>query len=251
MNNLVKASAKFLRRNGSTILTWVGGLGVFATAVVTADATTKAVKRVKQAEEAKGEELTKTEVIKAAAPAYVPAIATGGATIACIFGANRLNKRQQASLISGYALLDTSYKEYKKKVEEMYGEDANKKVTEEIAKDHYEETDIMPKDKNRLFYDTFSMRYFESTIEKVQRAEYELNRELSMQDYVYLNEWYDYLGIDGIESGHQYGWTTWMNYELYWQNWIDFNHTKTTMDDGLEVIVIDFFTEPQIGFEDY
>lgn len=253
MNNLVKASVRFFRRNGSTILTWMAGVGVVGTVAVTTKATKEAVERVKHAEEAKGDVLTKTEVIKVAAPAYVPVVATGTATIACIFGANRLNKRQQAALMSGYALLDTSYKQYKKKVEELYGEDANQKVNEEIAKDHYEniDEDIKPKDKTRLFYDTFSMRYFESTIEKVQRAEYNLNRDLSMRDYVYLNEWYDYLGIDGIESGFNYGWTTWMNFDLYWQNWIDFSHTKTTMDDGLEVMVIDFFTEPQMNFEDY
>lgn len=251
MNNLVKASVMFVRRNGSTILTWAAAIGVVGTAVVTADATKKAAKRVKQAEQAKGEELTKTEVFKAAAPAYIPVVVTGAATISCIFGANKLNKRQQAALLSGYALLDSSYKEYKKKVEEMYGEGADKEIEEEIVKDHRDEVKNLPKDEIRLFYDTFSMRYFESTIDTVRLAEYNLNRDLSMRDYVYLNEWYDYIGLEHIDTGFDYGWSTSMNFDMYWQSWIDFYHNKTVMDDGLEVIVIDFFIEPQIGFEDY
>lgn len=253
MNNLVKASARFFRRNGSTILTWMAGVGVVGTVVVTTKATKEAVERVKHAEELKGDALTKTEVITVAAPVYIPVVATGTATIACIFGAHRLNKRKQAALISGYALLNNSYKEYKKKVEELYGEDAHEKVVAEIAKDHYEkvEENTEPKDNTQLFYDTFSMQYFESTLEKVLRAEYNLNRDLIMQESVYLNDWYDYLGIDGVESGYEYGWTPWMNYDHYWQKWIDFSHTKTTLEDGLEVTIIDFFTEPRLGFVDY
>lgn len=253
MINLVNASAKFLRRNGSTILTWMGGLGVLGTVVVTTTATKEAVKRVKQAEEAKGEDLTKLEVIKVAAPVYIPVAATGAATIACIFGANRLNKRKQAALISGYALLNNSYNEYKKKVKELYGEDAHENVIAEVAKEQYEKVEetVEAEDKTQLFYDTFSMQYFESTMENVLRAEYNLNRDLIMHESAYLNDWYAHLGIEGIESGYEYGWTPWMNYDHYWQKWIDFTHTKTTLDDGLEVVIIDFFTEPRLGFVDY
>ena len=251
MNNLVKASVMFVRRNGSTILTWVVAIGVVTTAVATADATIKATKRVEQAKQEKGEDLTKAEVVKAAAPAYIPAVVSGATTIACMFGANVLSKRQQAALISGYALLENSYKEYKKKVDEMYGEDASEKVEEEIVKDHHEEIDNLPKNNLRLYYDSFSMRYFEASIETVRLAEYNLNRDLSMRDYVYLNEWYDYLGLEHIDTGFEYGWSTPMNFDMYWQTWIDFHHERTVLDDGLEVIVIDFFTEPQIGFEDY
>lgn len=263
MNKLVRHTKLFLSRNGSTILTCMGGVGLVATAVLTAQATPKAMTRVENAREEKGEELTKVETAIAAAPAYIPPVITGIATLACMFGANALNKRQQASLISAYALLDNSYKEYKKKVGELYGEDANSKVKEEIAKDKYEESELMPSDGMKLFYDDFSGRIFESTIEKVLEAEYNLNRDLSMQGYATLNEFYNYLGLVPIDGGDELGWSSGMNFDYYWQEWIDFghhkttvgkigfSHQKTTMGDDLECIMIVMFNEPTLGWEEY
>ena len=83
--------------------------------------------------EEKGEELTNFEIVKTAGPAYIPATVTGIATIACIFGANVLNKRRQAALMSAYALLDTSYKEYKGKLKELYGEEVHQNIVNSIA----------------------------------------------------------------------------------------------------------------------
>lgn len=251
MNKLVRHTKLFFSRNGSTILTCMGGVGLVATAVLTAKATPKAMTRVENAREEKGEELTKVETVIAATPAYIPPIITGAATLVCMFGATALSKRQQASLVGAYALLDNSYKEYKKKVNELYGEGASNNVKAEIAKDKYEESDIKPADGMKLFYDDFSGRLFESTIEKVQEAEYNINRDLSMQGYATLNEFYDYLGLVPIDGGDDLGWSAAMNFDYYWQQWIDFGHHKTTMGDDLECIMITMFSEPTLGWEEY
>lgn len=251
MNNLLRHTKLFVSRNGSTILTCMGGVGLVATAVLTATATPKAMKRVENARKEKGEELTKMETVVAAAPAYIPPVFTGLATLGCMFGVNMLSKRQQASLVSAYALLDNSYKEFKKKARELYGEDATQKIQAEIAKDKYEESDIQPTDGMKLFYDDFSGRLFESTIEKVQEAEYNINRDLSMRGYATLNEFYDYLGLVPIDGGDELGWSAGMNFDYYWQEWIDFGHHKTTMGDDLECIMITMFSEPTLGWEEY
>ena len=251
MNKLVHRTKLFVGRNGSTILTGMAGVGLVATAVLTAKATPKAMTRVENAREEKGEELTKVETAIAAAPAYIPPLITGAATLICMFGVNALSKRQQASLVSAYALLDNSYKEYKKKVEELYGEGANNNVKAEIAKDKYEESDIKPADGMKLFYDDFSGRLFESTIQKVQEAEYNINRDLSMRGYATLNEFYNYLGLVPIDGGDELGWSAGMNFDYYWQEWIDFGHHKTTMGDDLECIMITMFSEPTLGWEEY
>ena len=251
MKNLLRQSKLFCKRNASTILTCVGSAGVIATTILAVKATPKALEVLEEAKEEKGEDLTKLEVVKVAGPAYIPTVMAGAATIACIFGANVLNKRQQAAIMSAYALLDNSYKEYKDKVKELYGDEADCRVREEITKDKYEETDISVDDNKQLFYDYFSERYFESTIEEVQRAEYRINRHLVMRDYAYLNEFYEELGIEPIESGYKYGWSTGGNFERYWQSWIDFTHEKVVMDDGLECYIIVMQNEPIIDFEDY
>ena len=252
MNKLLHRSKLFVEHNAPTILTIVGGIGVVATAVLAAKETPKALEVLRAAEEKKGEKLTKTEKVVNAAPAYIPAIITGAATIACIFGANTLNKQQQAALMSAYALLDNSYKEYKKTVDELYGEEAGAQVRAEIAKDHVNETDISEEDDGKqLFFDDYSGRYFRATIEQVQKAEYNLNRTLFMYDCVTLNEFYKDLGIDPIESGWVTGWAKAINQERHWQDWGDFIHDKVTLDDGLECYIIKMHGEPTIFFENY
>lgn len=103
---------------------------------MTAKAATKASTILKQAKDEKGEELTVLDKINYTLPVYLPPILMGTATVACILGSNVLNKKHQASLLSAYGMLDRSYKEYKNKVVEMYGEEADKAVEEELAKDN-------------------------------------------------------------------------------------------------------------------
>lgn len=251
MNNLLNKSTRFLKRNASTILTCVGGVGVVATSVMAVKATPKALRLIDNAREEKGGELTKFEVFRTAAPVYIPSTLLGVSTIACIFGANVLNKRNQAAIMSAYALLDSSYKDYKNKVQKLYGDDAAKLITEEIVKDKYEEADISVSKDKELFYDEFSNRYFESTMEEVLKAEYELNRMLSIEYGVYLNEFYEKLGIDTVRYGDYLGWSSGELMEAYWYCWVEFHHTKTVMDDGLECTIISMGMEPTFDFENY
>jgi hypothetical protein len=244
MNGLLNKSRVFVKRNSATILTCVGAVGVIATTVTAVKATPKAMLLLEKAKEEKGEELTKVETVKIAAPVYIPTVVLGVSTLACIFGANILSKKGQASLMSAYALADTSYKDYRKKVDELYGKEAGAQVRAELAKDAYNEKPIQVEDGKRLYYDIYSMQYFESTPFEVQKAEYELNKSLMIDDAAYVNDWYQHLGVDLLEHGYDFGWSTGSNMDNYWQTWIDFNHEKVVMDDGLECIVISFAQEP-------
>lgn len=109
---------------------------MIGTAILTAQATTRANDILKAAEHENGEELTTLEKINYALPSYIPPILMGIGTITCIFGANAINKKYQASLLSAYTMLDSSYKEYKNKVSELYGKETDKIVEKEIEKDH-------------------------------------------------------------------------------------------------------------------
>lgn len=252
MNNLLGKSKMFLKRNSSTILTCIGAVGVVATTISAVKATPKALVLLEEAKKEKGEELTKFESVKIAAPAYIPTAVIGASTLACIFGANVLSKQGQASIMSAYALVDRGYKDYKKKVDELYGAEAGSQVRAGIAKDKYEEQSLEPvSDGNRLYFDFYSGRYFEASPTFVKTAEYELNRKLMMDDCAYLNEWYYLLDLEPLEHGLDFGWSTPANSDMYWQTWVDFRHEKVVMDDGLECIVITFAQEPYPDFEDY
>lgn len=252
MNNLLSKSQLFLKKNSSTILMCIGAAGLVATTITAVKATPKAVMLMEEAKTEKGEELTKLEKVKIAGPAYIPTVVLGVSTLACIFGANILNKRGQASLMSAYALVDSKYKDYRKKVNELYGDEAGTKIRSEIAKEKYEDNPILVEggDK-RLYYDYYSERYFEATPYEVQRAEYKVNRSLITDESVYLNDWYKNLDLEPLEQGYDFGWTTFTNMDTYCQTWIDFHHEKVVMDDGLECIIITFMQDPYPDFDDY
>lgn len=249
MNSLLQVTQQFIKKNASTILTCIGGAGVVATSVMAVKATPKAMKLIEAKKEEKGEKLTVLETIETAGMTYVPTVITGAATIACIFGANVLNQRKQAALMSAYALLDNSYKEYKKKVDELYGEGSDQEIRDELAKDKYEHVEVDY--GKRLFYDEFSERYFEATTEDVLRAEYNINRLLSQGGGVFLNEFYDELGLETVDYGDYLGWSSWEIVETLCYCWIDFSHRKVVMDDGLECTIISMHFEPTFDFENY
>lgn len=246
---------QFWHRNGSTILTVIGGVGVVITSVLAVKATPKAMRLIEEAKEEKGEELTKWEIVQSAGPAYLPSLVMGTATIACIFVANVIGRRQQAALASAYALLDQTHKEYKRKVVDVYGSEADQKVRAEITKDHYNEGGIEDEyeedDGKILFYDQFSRRYFRSTMEEVLKAEYNTNRQLAVNAGVYLNEFYEFLDLPPITAGKELGWFTGILESHYWASWIEFDHEKFVTDDGLEGYIIQMRYEPVIDFAYY
>lgn len=247
----------FIKKNAPTILSCLGAIGVVATAVMAVKATPKALSLIENAEEEKGDKLSKWEKVNVAGPAYIPSVITGVATVACILGSNVISKRQQATLISAYALLDNSYREYKKKVDELYGEDAGKRVREKIAKDKYTGDVNLSDDNKELFFDFYSGRYFKSTKEDVMWAQYETNRAMIVNGAVCLNEYYDFLGLEKIQEYELVGWSCGQIEETYWHPWIEFDYEKMVIDEesensgGIECTVIYLPMEPFIDYLEY
>lgn len=251
MNNFVQKSVKFVQKNASTILTCAGAAGAIATPIMAVKATPKAMRLIEEAKVEKGEDLTKLETIQVAGPVYIPTVLVGVSTLTCIFGANMLNKRQQASLISAYTLLDNSYREYREKVNELYGEDADREVQNEIVKDKYDEYEIADLNGKQLYYDMFSERYFEATPEQVLSAEYEINKKISTWGGAELNEFYIALDIPPVDYGNFLGWSVGTLMDMSWESWLDFDKEKVVMDDGLECTVIRMNVEPMFDYEYY
>lgn len=251
MEKLIRSSKRFLRKNGSTILTCAGGVGVIATTVMAVKATPKAMQLIKAAEEEKSEKLTWMETIKIAGPTYAPSVIVGIATIGSIFGANALNKRSQAALMGAYALVDQTFRDYKTHVEEEYGEEANAHIREKIVKDRYVEQKTELGGETKLFYDFYSGRYFNSTMEKVLAAEFALNRQIILGECAYLNDFYQELGLPLTDIGDEVGWSRGHMCDMYCQEWVDFNHQDVIQDDGLECCIITFMQDPTVDFADY
>lgn len=250
---------QFWHRNASTILTCLGGVGVVATAVLAVKATPKAMKLIDEAKEEKGEDLTRLETVKATWKLYIPAVVTGVATITCIFGANTLNKRQQAAMISAYTLLDSYYKEYTQKVKDLYGEETHQKIINAIAAEKAENMAVQAPGyvnnnrlytdekcgEERLFYDEYGKRFFQATLEQVISAEYHLNRNYVLRGYTVLNELYDFLGLEPTKYGSELGWAI----DDDGSFWIDFNHREMEIE-GIECIIIEMPFGPSLEWKE-
>lgn len=258
LQRVIDSSKIYLKRNSSTVLTAIGAVGVLITSIMTAKATVKAFEIINEEECEKKRELTKKEMIVLAGPSYFPAILVGASTIACILGANVLNKRQQAMLSSAYAFVNASFKEYKNKVKELYGEEVHNNIINSIAIEKAKDSHVtasymggecrLPMDDSepRLFYDEFSERYFETTTEQVLEAEYHLNKNYILRGRANLNEFYEFLGLEKTDYGEVIGWAP-LDEGMYW---IDFNHRKLVMEDGLECYVLEMPFEPRQEYLD-
>lgn len=263
---LIKKTGKALKKASPTILSILGVVGVVTTAVLAVKATPKALERIEDAKEAKnfenGEDLTRMETIAACWRCYIPATATGIATVGCILGANVLNRRQQASLASAYALLNRTYQDYRKSVKNVFGEEGHKRVLQDMAVERVPENhtiytqgafssttlDFCVPEEEHLFYDIYSDRQFASTIGKVLQAEYHLNRMFALNGNVSLNDFYNYLGLDPVPGGDDIGWWVDFDDEVYW---VEFNHSVSHIDDGperpeVECLIIEFPQPPRL-----
>lgn len=228
----------FLKKNSSTILTILGATGVVATAVLTAKAVPKAEELKTEAYNKKGDALTTAEKIKASWTAYIPAAITGASTIACIFGINYLSMKNQASIMSAYALLDNAFKEYRDKANDVYGEDADKNIRKEIVKAKMTDgTEILPENA-LIFYDQQSMRFFESTMDIVRKAEHDFLEVFHNRGYACLNEYYDMLGIPRMNYGYQMGWFDLENNDPYNCHELEFEYEEAVATDGSKCWII-------------
>lgn len=256
---------KFKPHKIQLILSGVSAIGVIATAVTAVRATPRAIELIRSDSrtnhDGDPDAYTKAEAVKSAWKCYILPVTIGTATIACIFGSTAMSKKQQASLVSAYALMSESYREYTKKVKDICGEDTHKRIIDEIAKENANPDTIMTPgifgattlDFNsemdevpHLFYDAYTKRYFESTISKVLKAEYHLNRNFTLGGYLTLNDYLEFLGLERDPAGDDVGWDISDGY-----TWIDFDHHTTYLDDDLECYVIEmvFMPSPLDGYE--
>lgn len=232
---------RFFRRNGSVILAVVSVVGVPVTAYLTAKAVPKSESDKNKATEEKGEELSIVESVIASAPAYVPAVMAGSATVACICFGTMLSRRQQAAVAGAYLTVANAYNEYKQKTVQLYGDEADEQIRQAVLVERCtkEGRPEAPEGDKLLFWEEIRGEFFERTMEEVLLAEYHLNRNFALGGRVTLNEFYEFLELMPIKVGDIIGWSWDAGFEFYGYQWIDFVHKKVELDDGLECYIID------------
>lgn len=250
---------KKVKKYYPAILTLVGAVGTIGTSVLAVKATPKALRLIRQDSkmnhEGDADAYSMKEAIQSSWKCYIPTILVGSTTVACIFGANYLSVKNQASLASAYALLNESYKQYKDSAKSILGEDAHKQIKAKMATDMYISSDGFNLYERRydesdvcLFYDFNSSRYFRSTLAAVINAQYHTNRNFQLRGCVYLDEYYDFLGLESIEGGDILGWCA---EDMDGYVWLDFNNEYTVLEDGMECYIIESSFEPKVVDEYY
>lgn len=236
----------FVKRNSSTILSIIACAGVVGTTVLAVKATPKALDVMK-----KENATTPKEVVKATWKCYIPAVGVGSATIFCILGANVLNKKQQALIISGYEALSRTYREYRDTVIKLHPE-VDEEVREALVRkraDHHI-IGLDTPDTKVTFYDPELDISFDMYERELMDAEYHLNRNYSLGMHASLYQFYELLGLtdilteEQIEYAQMRGWT--VSDGIYW---IDICHELQDGDSsGTDVYAINYMFPPEPGY---
>ena len=218
------------------VLTCIATVGVGVTAYTAAKQSPKAAKLKEKALKKKRKKenddavsLTPIEYVKAVAPAYWPAAATGGATIGCIIGSHWLNTKRITALAGSYALLGTTYSRYKKEIHEELHKVLGEEQTEEIE-EHVEEAMNKPEPVNEAtkhwFCEAVTQVCFEATWAEVWDAEMCMNRAMALNHDVSTYDFCEYLGIRDRVDADVYGRLMYDYWDLdeFEYPWIDFYH---------------------------
>jgi len=239
-------------KSSPTILTIIGATGVILSIITAVKATPKAMRLIDHAKYVKtipepdnfSQDFTTTDYVKTVWKCYIPTAVIAGSTIACILGANILNKHQQAVITSAYVFIDNAFREYKDKIKELYGEEVNIKAREELVKEKYNSEEHQMLGENLLFYEEYYDSYFERTREEVIDAEAKLNKTFAENGFATLNMFYEFLHLEPKSIGDFLGWSYMRGSELYGYSWIEFDHKLVVQNDGLECTIIGFPCSP-------
>lgn len=212
LRKLARDVCASVSENAPEILILAGITGFITTVGLAIDATPKALRIIEEERENRETDISKKDALKLTWKCYIPTVITGTISVGCILYAHSEHTKRQAALATAYALSESTLKDYQAKVKETVGKKKEQIIQDEIAKDQIEkhpvsssEVIVTGKDKH-LCYDALSSRYFESSVNKLEKAENTLNRRLRDEMWVSLNEFYWELDLPSAKIGDDLGW---------------------------------------------
>ena len=265
--SLHKVGFKF-KKYSPEILVVVGVVGVVTSAVMACKATTKVSEIVDESKEtidtihdalenerhtADGEVYTQEDADKDMTIVYAqtawkfvklygPSVLLGAASIACMVGSNRILRKRNVALAAAFATVDKSFKEYRGRLIERFGEDLDRELRFNIKAKEIEET-IVDEEGNETVvtrtvevvdpnaYSMYSVVFCEGSTGWTKNPELNklfliqqqnhANDKLRLNHIVTLNEVYEMLGVPKTAYGQIAGWV-WTEDGTAGNNYIDF-----------------------------
>lgn len=151
---------------------------------------------------------------------YFPAVIASGVGIAALTQSHRILTQRNAALTAAYSVLDESFRRYRSKVIEKYGEDQDR----DFRFDSEQVEVVDPKNAKKMkevtriagdasgyarFFDEYSPSWSndpEVNLFFLKCQQNYCNDLLKARGHVFLNEVYDRLGMDRSEAGSVVGW---------------------------------------------
>lgn len=239
-----------MKKHSPEILATVGVVGVVSSAVMACKATTKLsdimeeskeqVEKIKEvsADPSYAEKYSQDDAKKDLTITYVqtgvkiaklygPSIMLGTLSISCLLASNNILRKRNAALSAAYMTVDKSFKEYRNRVSERFGEEVEKEIRYNIKAKEVEVTTTDENGNEVTTTETIKVadpngysdyaRFFDESCAAWQRdPEYNLMFLKSQQQYandllisrgrLFLNEVYDMLGIERTKAGQVVGW---------------------------------------------
>ena len=248
ITNIIKGIKASISRHSPEILTGIGIAGMVTTTILAVKATPKAIKLIEAEKRAKHvDALSPVDTVKTVWKCYIPAAMTGVSSIACLIGSNAINAKRNAALTTVYTLSEMARNEYKEKVIETIGEKKERTIKEKvdaerIKRDPVSKKEVIITEKGTtLCYDHVFGRYFKSDIDIINRAMNKINREIVINMYASLNDFYAELGLSPVEMGYDLGW----NID---DGTIEIEPSSQLADDGTPCLVIDYSVSPKYNY---
>lgn len=216
-----KAARQLLKgkKNSPHILFAVGVVGIVGTAYLAHRAALQ-VQEVLPDPEYNGE-LSKKEkavVTRDVIRVYTPPVLVGVVTIGCFTGSHYILHKRYTGVVAAYAVLDSAYKEYRKRVIAEVGEEKERelyygtKQIEYIADDGTTQVKTVSAGRSEYskFFDKKNVNYIEGNPQYslifLKAQQNFAHDRLQSRGYLMLNEVYKELGFEPTTRGAVVGW---------------------------------------------
>ena len=158
---------------------------------------------------------------------YAPSVILCASSLGCLLASNNILKKRNAALSAAYMTVDKSFKEYRKRVADRFGEEVEKEIRYNIKAEEITKVDENGNEVTETFkvmdgtddpnsYSDYARFFDESCAAWQNDAEYNLTFLKAQQQYandllkargrLFLNEVYRMLGIDETKAGQVVGW---------------------------------------------
>lgn len=239
-----------VRKYSPEILAGVGVVGVIASTVMACKATTKLNDILAESKEqleqiktvavdpAYADKYTEDDAKKdttityvqtgvKVAKLYAPSVILCTSSLGCLLASNNILRKRNAALSAAYMTVDKSFKEYRRRVAERFGDEVEKEIrynikakeivtVDEEGNEVKETVKVMEGADNPTTYSDYARFFDESCPAWQNDPEYNLtflraqqqyaNDLLKAQGRLFLNDVYKMLGIDITKAGQVVGW---------------------------------------------